>query len=351
MGFSFARPGFLLLLPLVPLLLGWWARRRRPALRHPTALQALAAGTRRAAWSRRGGLLLRGLALCLMALALAGPRWPDLRTRIQTEGVAIMMLVDVSGSMGTRDFDVQGEAISRLEAVQRVFRLFVQGGEAANGTRFEGRPTDLIGMVAFATRPEKTCPLTLSHSALLHLLDEQKPLTEPDRSWTNLSDALVQGLERLQRSPAKRKVIVLLTDGIHNVQPPPSRWLPREAAVVAASLDVPIYVIDAGPNGDGVEIEAPRPAGESASVAAARRAEAVHLMGELARISQGRYFAAGDTAALVDACRSIDRLERASIQSFQYRRYHEAYPWLALGAFACLALVLTLEMTLWRRIP
>jgi Ca-activated chloride channel family protein len=355
MGFSFAKPGYLFLLLLVPLLLAWWSRRRRPALRHPTALQIAVTFSRRAAWARRGGLLLRGLALMLMALALAGPRWPDLRTRIHTEGVALMMLLDVSGSMGKADFSTGSgsgpdEKISRLEAVQRVFRLFVQGGEA-DGKRFEGRPTDLIGLVTFGTRPEKTPAPTLSHSALLRLIDEQHALTDPDRSWTNLSDALVEGLERLRACPAKRKVLVLLTDGAHNVQQTASRWLPRETALIAASLDVPIYVIDAGSDSLDAEEGGPRPVGENVNAATERRNEAVWTMQELARISQGRYFTASDTSALVDACKAIDRLERVPIESFQYRRYHEAYPWLALAAFVTLALVLALEMTVWRRIP
>jgi Ca-activated chloride channel family protein len=351
MGLSFARPGYLFLLLLVPLLLGWWTRRRRPALRHPTALQVAVTLSRRAVWARRGGLLLRGLALMLMALALAGPRWPDLSTRIHTEGVALMMLLDVSGSMGKADFDSQGKKISRLDAVQNVFRLFVQGGEAADGKHFEGRPTDLVGLVTFGTRPEKTYPLTLSHSALLRVLDEQQALIDPDRSWTNLSDALVQGMDRLQASPAKRKVLVLLTDGAHNVQLTASRWLPRESALIAASLDVPIYVIDAGSDALDAEEDGPRPAGESPSAVAERRKEAVWTMQELARISKGQYFTASDTSALVDACRSIDQLTRTPIESFQYRRWYEAYPWLALAAFVTLALVLALEMTVWRRIP
>src|SRR6185437_1225945 len=99
---------------------------------------------------------------------LSGPRWPDLRTRIETEGIAIVMLVDVSGSMAERDFDWRGEPVSRLEAVKKVFHLFVSGGEGTDTTgdgtdvsNFQGRPTDQIGLVTFATRPETACPLTL----------------------------------------------------------------------------------------------------------------------------------------------------------------------------------------------
>src|SRR4051794_34836752 len=123
--FHFAAPGFLLLALAVPPLWWWWLRQRRSALRHPASdlLAGLPHGRARAA--RWGGAALRALGLLFLAIALAGPRWPDLRTRIDTEGIAIVMAVDVSGSMAERDFDWGGEPISRLEAVKKVFRLFV----------------------------------------------------------------------------------------------------------------------------------------------------------------------------------------------------------------------------------
>src|SRR5205085_1665629 len=83
---------------------------------------------------------------------------------IPTEGIAIEMLVDVSGSMAQPDFNWQGKPISRLDAVQKVFHLFVEGGAGPGGQRLTGRPEDLIGLVTFATWPESPCPLTLSHA-------------------------------------------------------------------------------------------------------------------------------------------------------------------------------------------
>src|SRR4051794_20004070 len=145
---QFANPAYLLLALLIPPVLGWWLSQRRRALRHPLAhlLGDLVRGRARVA--RWGGAALRALALLALVVALSGPRWPDLRTRIETEGIALVMLVDVSGSMAERDFDWHGEPISRLEAVKRVFRLFVGGGEAPEGPNgagaivFAGRKTD-----------------------------------------------------------------------------------------------------------------------------------------------------------------------------------------------------------------
>jgi Ca-activated chloride channel family protein len=329
--------------------------RKRPALRHPATdwVTTLPAG--RARLAHWGGAVLRTLALLLVILALAGPRWPDLRTRINTEGIALVMLVDVSGSMAEPDFDWHGTSISRLEAVKRVFRLFVAGGATADPTpdgtpvsAFEGRPTDQIGLVTFATRPECVCPLTLSHSVLLKLLDAEQPRQIPGESETNLSDAVALGLHRLRSAGPRRKVLVLLTDGEHNVANPRSGWTPRQAAQVAASLEVPIYAIDAG--SDRAVVSEPG-VPEGSAPTAATRAEAVHTLEELARISHGRYFSARDTASLVAACRTIDRLERSEIPSFQYRRYHQGYPGLGLTAFLLYLLALVLEMTVWRRVP
>src|SRR5437763_4065976 len=112
--FHFANPGLLLLALAVPPLRSWWLRQRRGALRHPAAGRLVRLPAGRARMARRGGAALRAASLLLLVVALAGPRWPDLRTRIATEGIAVVMLVDVSGSMAERDFDWAGEPITRL---------------------------------------------------------------------------------------------------------------------------------------------------------------------------------------------------------------------------------------------
>jgi Ca-activated chloride channel family protein len=342
--FHFAEPLFLLLLLVLPLLAWRHLRQRRLAVPHPALALFAGLPVGRAPVARHGGLALRLLALTLIVLALAGPRWPDLRTRLDAEGIALMMVVDASGSMAERDFDWNGEPLSRLDAVKRVFRLFVAGsaGEPLpDGSRasFEGRPTDLVGLVTFATRPEVACPLTLGHSTLFRLLDAEQPRAVPGESETNLSDAVTLALARLRAAGPRRKVLMLLTDGEHNLPKTLSGWSPRQAAQIAASLGVPVYTIDAGRES---------PARENDAV---MRAQAVQTLRELADATGGKYFPASDTAGLVAACRTIDRLERTTIASFQYRRYHEAYPWLALGAFVSFVLALALERTIWRRLP
>lgn len=320
-------PWLLLATPFIPLLIWRWIVQPSATLRFSDTATLTGLPTGRGRVARAGGAILRTLMLLGLLVALAGPRWPDLSTRIDTEGLAIVLLVDVSGSMAEQDFDWQGENISRLDAVKRAFRLFVAGGEGPEGERLEARPNDLIGVIAFATRPESLCPLTLSHSVLLQMLDAERPRSVPTESETNLGDAIAWGLHQLEAAGPRRKVLVLLSDGEHNVPPP--ALTARQAAQLAAGLGVPVYAIDAG--GDSVE-------GEKAMQAVARR-------------TGGRAFQAADTAGLLAACREIDQLERQPIQSFQYRRYYEGYPWFALAALGGWVLVHVLEWTVWRRLP
>ncbi len=342
---DFAQPWFLSLLLLAPPLMWWWLRRPRAALRFPDTewLSALPAGRARVArWTGAG---LRAAALCLLVVALAGLRWPDEGTRIPTEGIAIAIVVDVSGSMAETDFDWQGDNISRLEAAKRAFRLLVMGGDGPNGIHFEGRPNDLIGMVAFASWPDCICPLTLSRSAIIRMLEAEQPRSVPGQSETNISDGVTLGLDRLQRAGSRRKVMILLSDGEHNVPHPQSEWTPRQAAQIAANLQVPISAIDAASEGRTVK----EPGVESDSVAV--RAEGIRTLQQIAGISNGRFFRAHDSQSLLDVCRQIDTLEREEITSFQYQRYHEGYPWFGLVAFVLLVTASGLEMAIWRRLP
>ena len=359
---TFSRPAFLLLLPIAGLLLWRWYRRRQPAVRYPDTglLSELPAGRSRLA--RKAGIGFRAAGLIFLILALAGPRWPDRGSRIATEGIAIEMVVDASGSMATPDFNWQGQTVTRLEAVKKAFRLFVEAGEApqlrrltppAQHAHFEGRPNDLIGLVTFARWPKTTCPLTLSHSVLVRLMDAEKPRTIPTESESNIGDAIAWGLVRLEKAKAKRRVMILLSDGEHNVPPP--ALTPRQAAQLAANLGVKIYAIDAG---SSVEDRASRKengesrTGEAGKEAAEKiRASAEKTMEAIAQITGGRHFKVQDADSLLQVCGDIDRLEAQEIQSFQYRHYFEGYPLLGMMSFSFLALVGLLELTVFRKIP
>jgi Ca-activated chloride channel family protein len=349
--FSFSHPSYLLLLPAVPLLVWWWLRRRGNSLRYSGTelLAGLPPGRRRRA--RWFGTLFRAIALVLLILALAGPRWPDLGTRIPTEGIAIQMVVDISGSMAERDYRWEGKPISRLDAAKNAFQLFVDGGDGPGGSHLEGRKSDLIGLITFARWPESLCPLTLSHSVLLRMLKAEKPRTIPTESETNIGDAIGWGLHRLEGAKVHRKIMVLLTDGEHNVPPP--ALTPRQAAQLAANQGIPIYAIDAG--GETTGKEQPKSGinteENDSSSRMKIRASAERTLAAVAEITGGRYFKARDTESLLDVCRKIDQLERQEFQSFQYQRYFEGYPWFGLASLVCLSLFQALERTFWLKVP
>jgi Ca-activated chloride channel family protein len=344
--FHFSHPKLLFLALVLPPLLAWWLVQRRGSVRHPVASRLTWLPAGRSGLALWGGTALRFLALGSLVVAAAGPRWADRKTHITTEGIAIVMVADVSGSMATPDFDWKGRPKTRLRAVKNAFRLFVEGGEAPDGSHLEGRKTDRIGLVVFGTRPDAVCPLTLSHSALLRIMEEQQARSIPGESQTNLSDAIALGLSRLRSAGPRRKVLILLSDGEHNVVSPASTWTPRQVAHVAAGLKVPIYAIDAA--GSGLSV--PEPGGTAETSVEVREA-AVQTLRSVAAISGGQYFRADSTPALLEVYRQIDRREREPAESNQFRRYHEGYPWFALASFVLFAGALVLEMTVWRRVP
>jgi Ca-activated chloride channel family protein len=341
---QFANPSLLLVGLAVPITVWLWQRARGRALRFPCqrALADLpAAKAKTIRWAR---LTLAALGLLALVASMAGPRWPDLRTRINTEGIAIAMVVDVSGSMAETDFEWNSQRIRRLEAVKRAFDLFVRGGTGPDGERFEGRPNDLICLTTFSTRPQNSWPLTLSHAPLLRILHDEEPRSLPTEAQTNIGDAIAWGLDRLASAPVGRRVMVLLSDGIHNVPPPALK--PRQAAQLAAGLHVPIYAIDTG---------ALAPTGESKleahSIDKDESQSGPRTLQTLASLTGGKYFRAHDAKSLLAVCDEVDRLERSEIHSFQYRHYHEAYSWFGLVSLICLLAIPFMDRTFWLRLP
>jgi Ca-activated chloride channel family protein len=347
---TFAHPWLLILLPIGGLLIMLWSRRRQPAIRFPDASLFVALPPGRVRWARWLGIGFRAAGLLVLIVAVAGPRWPDQSSRITVEGIAIEMVVDASGSMATPDFSWEGKPISRLDAVKKAFRLFVEGDKQGNEQALlEGRPNDLIGLVTFARWPQTTCPLTLSHSVLLRLLDAEKPRSTPTESETNIGDAIAWGLVRLEKNNVKRKVMILLSDGEHNVPPP--ALTPRQAAQLAANQGIPIYVIDAG--GVTGTLEGQDAKSQEADKESLKqiRASAQASMKSIAQITGGRHFKAGDTQSLLEVYAEIDRMERQESASFLYRRYFEVYAVLGLASFGFFSMIGLLELTVFRKAP
>lgn len=290
---------------------------RRPRLALPLSAAAACADLDDVA-ARRGrrwrGALLVASGFLLVAAA-AGPRTLA-RAAPTTEGITLALVLDVSGSMATPDFSLDGQEISRLAGVQRIFRLLVEGGTADDGPNFPGRPNDRIALVVFATRPETACPPTLDHAALLRILDRQKPRTVVNEATSNPGDALAWALASLESAPTRRKAIVLVTDGESNVPPPALST--RQAATLAKRLGVPVYAIDALDDAEaGPDAEHGRQA-----------------LRELAETTGGRSFHAADATSLRRALFELDRLERDALDLPDVVQYQDRSGSLAFLAFA-----------------
>ena len=341
LDWGFQTPVYLLLAPLSVVVAVSHFRRRRAALRYPdvTALRSLPTG--RAKLTRWGGASLRGLIVLALILACANPRRPDLQTRLPVEGISLVFVLDVSGSMATTDFVTTAEAepITRLAAAKQAFRLFAVGGESPDGHTFRGRPNDQLALVTFASIPATVCPLTLNRTVLLKILDDQKT-QDALTAGTNIGDALGEALVRLEAiAPGRKKVIVLLSDGEHN-KAGENTLKPIQSALLAEKLRVAIYAIDCGGDPRGDDPEANRQRGEGRQV-----------MERVAETTGGRSFVANSGAELQEVFRSIDRLEREPIESFHYRRHREFGAVCGSAAATLLLLLVILERTLWRRFP
>ena len=229
----FASPWSLVLLLLLPLWL-WWERRsaQRGGLKFSSVATARSLSS---IWAEVGPsllLLLRGATLALFIVALARPQLGRSESRVRTEGIDIVLVIDISGSMQAMDYQKGGQRESRIDAVKDVAREFIRA-----------RPNDRIGMVVFGTHAYVASPLTLDHDWLERNLDRIRiGLVEGN---TAIGAGIGTGVNRLRDSKAKSKVIVLLTDGGENVKNPPA----LDAAKAAREFGVRVYTVGAGSEG------------------------------------------------------------------------------------------------------
>ena len=300
-----------------------WSRRSRPGVLHALGhtMNQLPLGKSRMV-SRMSRLAALGRLFSRLSIALNGtPRWPDPGSRYTTEGVALFLILDVSGSMAETDYTWNQQPVTRLQAAQNVLDLFVMGGTGPDGTEFTGRPDDLIGLATCATRPEIACPLTLAHDALVQIVRAEQPRRMPQESQTNIGDAVALALQHVTRATPSRKAILLLTDGEHNVPAP--ALAPLAAARLAAALSVPIHAIDLGSD---TESEHSAPGDSKVDRVAARKA-----LTDMAASTGGKYFQAADAGALSQVCQALDTLEKSPIETPLYRKYYEVAIWFGVA--------------------
>jgi len=332
---GFHSPYWLLLIPvLIPLLLWHYLARGRRAvgrLRYSDISRLQAAGPGVMATLRHGLFLLRLLAVTLVAIALARPQAATRLERIYTEGVDIVIALDVSGSMRAIDLDERSQK-NRLSVAKDVIHDFVKD-----------RESDRIGLVIFASSAFTQSPMTVDYEILYQFLD-QITIGIIDESRTAIGNALANAVNRLRNSQAKSKVIVLLTDGENNA----GEIDPLTAAEIAKSYGIRVYTIGAGAEGLA-KVPVNTPFGTRYQRVEVRIDE--KTLSEIAEITSARYFRAKDKRGLEQIFKSIDELEKTKIESESARRYDELFRYAAVPALGLFLLELLLGQTRLRMLP
>ena len=337
-----ANPEALLLLLLVPLLL-WWIRRRAApvGVAFPTLGNLVRLPPSWPARMRQALPWLRALVLILIIVALARPQWGVEATKIQREGIAIAMVIDVSGSMAALDLQIGDRQANRLDVVKETFRDFVTGDSGA----LPGRDGDVIGMITFARYADAISPLTLDHKALIGLLEQVEIVQLPEEDGTAIGDGMVAGIEQLRGAAGASKVMILLTDGSHNA----GDAEPIAAAQIASALGIKIYTIGAGTK--GVALMPSRNRDGSIDYVPGQVFIDEFTLERVAAMTGGRYFRATDAAALRAIYGEIDRLAKARHVAESYQKYVDVFgPLVALG-LGLLLFEVVLVNTCLRTVP
>ena len=317
----FAYPWLLLLALLIPAVL-WlrYSRRRTPTINFSDGdlLAQLPRG-----WAVRLQPVLPALCglgwLCLI-VTLARPQKGLEESRVRTEAVDIVLLVDVSPSMMTPDFSTPTRTLNRLDAVKMVLEKFIAS-----------RPHDRLGMIGFSAFPYTLCPLTLDHAWLLERMRNLHPGMLGDS--TAIGDGMASAINRLRDSQAKSKVVVLLTDGQNNF----GTLAPENAAQAAKALGIKIYSVGAS--------------GRDATYATADDGVDEAALRKIADTTGATYFRAANLAALQQVYGEIDKMEKTDIQMEHFTRYRELFvPWMLAGLLF-LGLEKLLALTRLGRLP
>jgi len=325
---SFARPLLLALLALLPL--WWWLRARRLARLSGTRMSDVrpAEGVTERLWVARLPVTLRSVCLGAWMVAAAGPRLGSARKETRSEGISIVLCVDLSSSMLAEDF----APANRIDIAKQTALEFVRA-----------RTSDRIGVVAFAAQALTQVPITTDYAVLEEALRELRVGMLED--GTAIGTAIATAATRLRRAPGKSKVVILLTDGVNNR----GTVDPRTAAQAAAAFGIRIYTIGVGTRG-----EAPVPTGQGVDGLRYQNLPVEidePLLTDVARATGGRYFRATDSESLRHVFEEINRLEKTTVEQVVYRRFDEAYrvP-LALGLLA-LGLEIVISATFAVRVP
>jgi Ca-activated chloride channel family protein len=327
----FADPWYLLLLLVIPLILArrlWVQKKFQGGLLFPQLSLIRQTGTSWTLQLREYLIACRLVGIALLILAFARPQLGSAEEDILTEGVDIIMAIDVSGSMAAEDFRPK----NRISVAKQVVQDFVKG-----------RQSDRIGVVIFAARSFTKCPLTIDYDVLLRQIEDVQLGTIDD--GTAIGSGLANAVNRLRSSKAKSRVIILLTDGVNNS----GEIDPLTAAELARSLGIKVYTVGVGREGI-----APFPVNDPIF---GRRYVDVQVqideesLQKIAASTGGQYFRAIDKDSLEKIFRTIDALEKSKISVKSYTHYNEVFAWFLWPGMGLILIESVLSHTRFRKLP
>ena len=298
---------------------------RRPHLRVPDIKFWKAGGRSVLGVIRHLPFLLRTMALVMIIIAIARPRSSTKMDKIDTEGIDIVLAMDVSTSMLARDFTPD-----RISAAKDIAIEFISQ-----------RPSDRMGIVVFAGESYTQCPLTTDRATLINLMKEIE--TGLIEDGTAIGNGLATAVARMQNSDAKSRVVILLTDGVNNS----GEITPQTAADIAKTYGIRVYTIGVGANGT-----APYPVMTPWGVQMQNVEVEIdeNLLKNIAETTGGRYFRATDNTKLSEIYSEINKMEKARTTIDSFPIYKELFTGFALIALACLLLEVLISFIL-RRLP
>lgn len=298
---------------------------RRPHLRVPDVKFWKAGGRSVLGVIRHLPFLLRTVALVMIIIAIARPRSSTKMDKIDTEGIDIVLAMDVSTSMLARDFTPD-----RISAAKDIAIEFISQ-----------RPSDRMGIVVFAGESYTQCPLTTDRATLINLMKEIE--TGLIEDGTAIGNGLATAVARMQNSDAKSRVVILLTDGVNNS----GEITPQTAADIAKTYGIRVYTIGVGANGT-----APYPVMTPWGVQMQNVEVEIdeNLLKNIAETTGGRYFRATDNTKLSEIYSEINKMEKARTTIDSFPIYKELFTGFALIALACLLLEVLISFIL-RRLP
>ncbi|MCF8450679.1 MAG: VWA domain-containing protein [Taibaiella sp.] len=325
---TFAQPLFFALLLLIPFMVWWQLRRKKednPALRLTTlgGLNPAQAGGR--ARFRPLLFVLRIICLTALVIALARPQSTNTTENVDSDGIDIVLSIDVSGSMLAEDFKP-----NRIEAAKAEALRFI-----------DQRPTDRIGLVIFSGESFTMCPITIDHNVLKNQLSQIKNGMMTD--GTSIGMGLATAVDRLRNAKGKSKVVILMTDGVNNT----GMIDPSTALEIAKAYKVRIYTIGIGTMGQAL-MPQQTPYGIQKQMVPVEIDE--RLLKQMAKSTNGKYFRATGNKALSNIYDDIDKLEKTKIDITSYKHYAELFFPFAMIAVVCLLLELVLRYTVFRSI-